>query len=133
LIPVRNHSLSCVQIIAWMSLPSFAIMHIETGYRYFKDLLGFDQYQLWSFQAIQRFWVIQFLTQNFVELQRREWSNSNASLTIGDVVRRILQDYFGQLVVYVYFLKSPPSQSLLSLIVLQVMYPQGVECLYTCS
>lgn len=76
--------------------------HIETGYRYFKDLLGFDQYQLWSFQAIQRFWVIQFLTQNFVELQRKEWSKPNAALTFGDVVRRIRQEYFGQLVVYVY-------------------------------
>ncbi|WP_410514550.1 IS701 family transposase [Paenibacillus sp. BR2-3] len=76
--------------------------HIETGYRYFKDLMGFDHYQLWSFQAIERFWVIQFLTQNFVELQRYEWSKTNAQLTFGDVVRRIRQDYFGQLVVYVY-------------------------------
>jgi hypothetical protein len=76
--------------------------HIETGYRYFKDLLGFDQYQLWSFQAIERFWVIQFMTQNFVEMQRKEWSKPNTALTFGDVVRRIRQEYFGQLVVYVY-------------------------------
>jgi hypothetical protein len=76
--------------------------HIETGYRYFKDLLGFDQYQLWSFQAIERFWVIQFLTQNFVELQRQEWAKTNPTLTFGDVVRRIRQDYLGQLIVYVY-------------------------------
>lgn len=93
-----DHSLDVVTILRYYDVR----WHIETGYRYFKDLLGFDQYQLWSFQAIQRFWVIQFLTQNFVELQRREWSKPNASLTFGDVVRRIRQEYFGQLVVYVY-------------------------------
>lgn len=42
------------------------------------------------------------MTQNFVELQRKEWSKPNAVLTFGDVVRRIRQEYFGQLVVYVY-------------------------------
>jgi SRSO17 transposase len=75
---------------------------IETGYRYFKDMLGFDQYQLQSFHAIQRFWAIQFLVYNFLELQRREWSDNSNTLTLGDVVRRIRKDYFGQTVVYVY-------------------------------
>ncbi|PLR75298.1 hypothetical protein CU633_21845 [Bacillus sp. V3-13] len=42
---------------------------IETGYRYFKELLGFDQYQVLSFKAIERYWVIQYLTQNFLEFQ----------------------------------------------------------------
>ncbi|HET7578980.1 MAG TPA: hypothetical protein VFK33_06840 [Bacillales bacterium] len=28
--------------------------HIETGYRYFKDLLGFDQYQMLSYKGIQQ-------------------------------------------------------------------------------
>jgi hypothetical protein len=46
--------------------------------------------------------VIQFLTPNFVELQRQEGSKPNAPLTFGDVVRRIRQDYLGQLVVYGY-------------------------------
>ncbi|PUA34786.1 hypothetical protein C8Z91_33460 [Paenibacillus elgii] len=46
--------------------------NIETGYRYFKELLGFDQYQLLSFMGIQRFWAIQFLTQNFLEFQRQD-------------------------------------------------------------
>jgi len=76
--------------------------HIETGYRYLKELLGFDQYQLLSFKAIQRFWVIQFITQNFLELQRHEWSVGPTPLTLGDVVRRIRKEHFGQLVVYVY-------------------------------
>lgn len=75
---------------------------IETGYRYFKELLGFDQYQLQSFHAIQRFWAIQFLVYNFLELQRYEWSDDGTTLTLGDVVRRIRKDYLGQTVVYVY-------------------------------
>ncbi|WP_142383430.1 hypothetical protein [Bacillus sp. V3-13] len=61
---------------------------IETGYRYFKELMGFDQYQMLSFKAIERYWVIQYLTQNFLEQQRHEWSQ-NSSLTPGDTVRRI--------------------------------------------
>ncbi|WP_159888006.1 hypothetical protein [Paenibacillus puerhi] len=77
--------------------------NIETGYRYFKELLGFDQYQLLSFTGIQRFWAIQFLTQNFLEFQRQEWmKDGGADLTLGDVVRRIREEFFGQIIVYVY-------------------------------
>ncbi|MFD0872390.1 IS701 family transposase [Paenibacillus residui] len=76
--------------------------NIETGYRYFKELLGFDQYQLLSFRGIQRFWAIQFLTQNFLEFQRQEWMNGGTDVTLGDVVRRIREEFFGQIVVYVY-------------------------------
>jgi SRSO17 transposase len=74
---------------------------IETSYRYFKELLGFDHYQLLSFKAIERYWVIQYLTQNFLEQQRYEWSK-NSPLTLGDTVRRIRTEFLGQLVVYVY-------------------------------
>jgi SRSO17 transposase len=76
--------------------------NIETGYRYFKELLGFDQYQLLSFEGIQRFWAIQYLTQNFLESQRQDWMKSDKHLTLGDVVYRIRQEYFGQIIVYVY-------------------------------
>lgn len=75
--------------------------NIETGYRYFKELLGFDQYQLLSFQGIQRYWAIQFLTYNFLEYQRQEWYLKQA-MTLGDVVYRIRQDVLGQMVTYVY-------------------------------
>ncbi|WP_158553347.1 IS701 family transposase [Peribacillus saganii] len=74
---------------------------IETGYRYFKELLGFDQYQMLSFKAIERYWVIQYLTQNFLEVQRSEWSKGSP-LSLGDTVRRIRSEMLGQLVVYVY-------------------------------
>jgi len=76
--------------------------NIETGYRYFKELLGFDQYQLLSFVGIQRFWAIQFLTHNFLELQRHEWSSARSPYTLGDVVNRIRQEYFGHIIVHVY-------------------------------
>jgi hypothetical protein len=76
--------------------------NIETGYRYFKELLGFDQYQLLSFEGIQRFWAIQYLTQNFLEFQRQDWMKNAKHLTLGDVVYRIRQEYFGQVIVYVY-------------------------------
>jgi hypothetical protein len=76
--------------------------NIETGYRYFKELLGFDQYQLLSFTGIQRFWAIQFLTQNYLEFQRQEWMSDGADVTLGDVVRRIREEFFGQIIVYVY-------------------------------
>jgi SRSO17 transposase len=76
--------------------------NIETGYRYLKDLLGFDQYQMRSFQAIQRYWAIQFLVYNYLEIQRHEWSQGVNSLTIGDVVRRIRKDCLGQMAFYVY-------------------------------
>jgi hypothetical protein len=74
---------------------------IETGYRFFKELLGFDEYELHSFKAIKRFWCIQFLVYNYLEFQRNMWA-TECSLTIGDVVRRIRKEHFGQLIVYVY-------------------------------
>jgi SRSO17 transposase len=76
--------------------------HIETGYRYFKELLGFDQYQLLSFKGINRYWAIQFLTQNLLELQRMEWSRPSAKLTLGDVVRRFRHEHKGQMLFYVF-------------------------------
>jgi SRSO17 transposase len=75
--------------------------NIETGYRYFKDLLGFDQYQLLSYKGIERFWCIQFLTYNYLEHQRQEWQEG-VPLTIGDVVRRIRKEHLGLIVVYAY-------------------------------
>lgn len=75
--------------------------HIETGYRYFKDLLGFDNYQLLSMKGIERYWCIQFLTNNFLEHQRHEWRSEGCE-TIGDVVRRIRKENMGQIVAYAY-------------------------------
>jgi SRSO17 transposase len=75
--------------------------HIETGYRYFKDLLGFDHYQLLSYKGIERYWCIQFLAYNFLECQRKEWEEEGI-VTIGDTVRRIRKDHLGHLIVFAY-------------------------------
>ena len=75
--------------------------NIETGYRYFKDLLGFDQYQMQSYQAIERFWTIQYLVYAYLEFQRLQWTKEDA-MTLGDVVRRIRNEYLGNIVCYVY-------------------------------
>lgn len=90
-------SLNVVTILSYYSVR----WHIETGYRYFKDLLGFDQYQMLSYKGIQRFWCIQFLVYNFLEYQRKQ-EEHEIPMTIGDVVRRIRKDHLGQLVVYAY-------------------------------
>jgi hypothetical protein len=93
-----DHSLDLVTILRYYQVR----WNVETGYRFFKEMLGFDQYQLLSYKAIQRFWAIQFLTYNFLEIQRKEWSSERFPLTLGDVVRRIRNDYIGQMVIYIY-------------------------------
>ncbi|QWU13158.1 hypothetical protein [Paenibacillus sophorae] len=71
--------------------------NIETSYRYFRELLGFNQYQLLSFEGIRQYWAIQYMTQNFLESQRQDWMNDGKHLTLGDVVYPIRQEYFGQI------------------------------------
>jgi SRSO17 transposase len=90
-------SLDLVTILSYYNVR----WNIETGYRYFKDLLGFDQYQLLSHKGIERYWCIEFLVYNFLEYQRHEWQGE-LPITIGDVVRRIRKDHLGQIAVYAY-------------------------------
>lgn len=92
-----DSSLNLVTILSYYNVR----WNIETGYRYFKELLGFDEYQLLSHKGIERFWCIEFLTYNYLEYQRQEWQQE-LPLTIGDVVRRIRKDHLGQFVVYAY-------------------------------
>jgi len=92
-----DSSLDVVTILSYYNVR----WNIETGYRYFKELLGFDEYQLLSRKGIERFWTIEFLTYNYLEYQRQEWEKER-TMTIGDVVRRIRKDHLGQLVMYTY-------------------------------
>ncbi|SDJ44498.1 hypothetical protein SAMN04487909_1181, partial [Aneurinibacillus migulanus] len=70
--------------------------------RYFKELLGFDQYQHLSHKGIERFWTIQFLAYTFLALEQAKGKRHSPSLTLGDVVRRIRKDCMGQLILYAY-------------------------------
>ncbi|WP_335871273.1 hypothetical protein [Bacillus sp. 2205SS5-2] len=88
-------SLNLVTILSYYEVR----WHIETGYRYLKDLLDFDHYQLLSYKGIERYWCIPFLTYNFLECQRKEWDKEGI-ITIGDTVRRIRKDHLGQLILY---------------------------------
>jgi len=61
---------------------------IETFFEYAKDLLGSDEYQVMSAQAVLRFWTLIACLMCFLEEQRA--LNPNQFLTCGDV-RRDLQ------------------------------------------
>ncbi|MEC1721124.1 IS701 family transposase [Schinkia azotoformans] len=92
-----DSSLNLVTILSYYNV----LRNIETGYRYFKELLGFDEYQLLSYKGMERFWCIEFLTYNYVEYQRQTWQKE-LPLRISDVVWRIRKDHLCQLVVYGY-------------------------------
>lgn len=57
---------------------------IETGYRYFKDRLGFDDYQVRSLRAIQRFWCAVFMAYTYLELYRVE--NKGKFRNLGEAI-----------------------------------------------
>ena len=66
-------------------------------------MLGLDHYQMQSYQAIERFWTIQYLVYAYLEFQRLQWNlDCTYALTLGDVVWRIRNEYLGNLVCYVY-------------------------------
>lgn len=74
---------ACLLISAWISSPfNMSARTSKPATAIFKKLLGFDQYQLLSFKGIQRFWAIQFLTQNFLESQRQDWIKRDKRLTL---------------------------------------------------
>jgi hypothetical protein len=42
------------------------------------------------------------MTQNFLEAQRQDWMKNDKRLTLEDMLCRIRQAFFGQIIVYVY-------------------------------
>ncbi|MFA1711108.1 hypothetical protein ACDX66_05315 [Peribacillus frigoritolerans] len=52
---------------------SLSMTHNAKRIVVFKELLGFDEYQLLSHKGIERFWYIEFLTYNYLEYQRQVW------------------------------------------------------------
>jgi hypothetical protein len=104
-IRARHHFVSCASITTWISLPSFAIIifggTLKSDFVILRNC-RFRPYQLLSFYAIQRFWSLQYLDYNFLEVQRKERSTCDNPFTLGDVVRRIRNEHFGQIIVYVY-------------------------------
>ncbi|NPV81665.1 MAG: IS701 family transposase [Firmicutes bacterium] len=73
---------------------------IETGYRYFKDRLGFDHYQVRSLRAIQRFWCAVFMAYTYLELYRVE--NKGRFRNLGEAIDAYRQGNARRVAKFVY-------------------------------
>ena len=66
---------------------------IEVSYRYHKNSLGFDEYQVESLTSIKRFWSMVFMTYTFLELFRVSKKRSLKLETIGDTIGYFRKQY----------------------------------------
>ena len=57
---------------------------IEVGFRYQKESLGLDHYQMRSLKGIKRFWEIIYLAHSYLAIKL--WTSKNFT-TLGDVIR----------------------------------------------
>ncbi len=64
---------------------------VETFFEYEKDLLGSDQYQVMTAQAILRFWTLTACLLCFLEEQRA--SSAAQALTCGDIRRSMQEEH----------------------------------------
>lgn len=71
---------------------------IEVSYRYHKNSLGFDQYQVQSLTFIKRYWSMVFMTYTFLELFRTSKSKVLGLKTIGDTIGYFRQQYMVEIV-----------------------------------
>jgi len=60
--------------------------HIETSFRYLKDRLGLDHYQMRSLKAIKRFLIIQYISYAYVEFFRHKNKIIPLSSNFGDTI-----------------------------------------------
>ena len=73
---------------------------IETNYKYLKTHLGFDEYKVQSLLSIERYFLLVFLTINFLELYRLH--HLNQITTIGDTISHIRSLTAKNLVLFIY-------------------------------
>lgn len=66
---------------------------IEVSYRYHKNSLGFDEYQVESLTSIKRFWSMVFMTYTFLELFRVSKRRTLKLETIGDTIGYFRKQY----------------------------------------
>ncbi|MGL5050798.1 MAG: hypothetical protein ACRC6E_09285, partial [Fusobacteriaceae bacterium] len=57
---------------------------IEVGFRYQKESLGLDHYQMRNLKGIKRFWEIIYLAHSYLAIKL--WKKDNL-ITLGDVIR----------------------------------------------
>lgn len=72
--------------------------NIETSYKYFKSNLAFDEYRVRSIVSIERYFLICFLTYNFLEIYRV----TTKLATIGDTQQYLISLSAKALVCFVY-------------------------------
>ncbi|RXI57443.1 IS701 family transposase, partial [Clostridium tetani] len=73
---------------------------IETNYKYLKSHLGFDEYKVQSILSIERYFLLVFLTINFLEIYRIY--NINPIYTIGDAIKSMRSLSAKELVYFIY-------------------------------
>ena len=66
---------------------------IEVSYRYHKNSLGFDEYQVESLTSIKRFWSMVFMAYTFLEIFRVSTRKTLKLRTIGDTIGYFRQQY----------------------------------------
>lgn len=75
---------------------------IEVSYRYHKNSLGFDEYQVESSTSIKRFWSMVFMTYTFLKLFRLSKGKLLKLKTIGDTVGYFRQQYMVEIAKFAY-------------------------------
>lgn len=75
---------------------------IEVSYRYHKDSLGFDEYQVESLTSIKRFWSMVFMSYTFLELFRVSHGKSLRLGNLGDTVRYFRKQYLVSIARFAY-------------------------------
>lgn len=75
---------------------------IEVSYRYHKNSLGFDEYQVESLTSIKRFWSMIFMAYTFLELFRASNGKTLKLKTIGDTIRYFRQQYMVEIAKFAY-------------------------------
>jgi hypothetical protein len=75
---------------------------IEVSYRYHKNSLGFDEYQVESLTSIKRFWSMVFMTYTFLELFRVSNGRTLKLKNIGDTIGYFRQQYMVQVAKFAY-------------------------------
>lgn len=75
---------------------------IETSFRYLKDRLGFDHYQMRSLKAIKRFWLVQYIAYGYIEFYRYRYCNIFNLENLGAAIDYLKAFNMRNLVDYVY-------------------------------
>jgi hypothetical protein len=75
---------------------------IEVSYRYHKNSLGFDEYQVESLTSIKRFWSMVFMTYTFLELFRVPNKKALKLQNLGDTIGYFRKQYLVSIAKFAY-------------------------------